>query len=179
MIILERPGIMIYKFYKILIFITVSIFFTNHAFSETKLLGTEKNWKAYSTQIDKTKTCFITSEPIKTEGNFNKNNRGKPYVFVTNIKNGTNHEVSIKAGFNFKKNKDVIFDVDGKKTKLFPVDDRAWSESTKIDRFLVQSMRKGRKLVVTGISTPGNKISDTYSLSGFTKALRLIDKSCS
>jgi hypothetical protein len=40
-------------------------------------------------------------------------------------------------------------------------------------------MRKGKKLVVTGISSPGNKIVDTYSLSGFTKALRLIDKSCS
>ena len=59
------------------------------------------------------------------------------------------------------------------------VDDRAWSESTKVDRFLVQSMRRGQKLIVTGISTPGNKIIDTYSLSGFTKALRLIDKSCS
>ena len=174
-----RFRIMIYKFFKILLFITVSIFFTTHAFSETKLLGTEKNWKAYSTKIDKTKTCFITSEPIKTEGKFNKDNRGKPYVFVTNIKNGTNHEVSIKAGFNFKKNKDVIFDVDGNKTKLFPVDDRAWSESTKVDRFLLQSMRRGQKLIVTGISTPGNKIIDTYSLSGFTKALRLIDKSCS
>ena len=158
---------------------TVSIFFTTHAFGDTKLLGKEKYWKAYSTELDKTKTCFITSEPIKTEGKFNKDNRGKPYVFVTNIKNGTNHEVSIKAGFNFKKNKDVIFDVDGNKTKLFPVDDRAWSESTKVDRFLVQSMRRGQKLIVTGISTPGNKIIDTYSLSGFTKALRLIDKSCS
>ena len=170
---------MIYKFYKIFMFIILSILFANQAFSETKLLGTEKYWKAYSTKLDKTKTCFITSEPIKTEGEFNKDNRGKPYVFVTNIKNGTNHEVSIKAGFNFKKNKDVIFNVDGKKTKLFPVDDRAWSESTKIDRFLVQSMRKGKTLIVIGTSTPGNKIIDTYSLSGFTKALRLIDKSCS
>ena len=67
---------MIYKFYKILLFMTMSIFFTTHAFSETKLLGTEKYWKAYSTKIDKTKTCFITSEPIKTEGKFNKDNRG-------------------------------------------------------------------------------------------------------
>ena len=174
-----RFGKMIYKFNKILMFITVSILFTTHALSETKLLGTEKNWKAYSTKLDEVKTCFITSEPIKTEGKFNKENRGKPFVFVTNIKNGTNHEVSIKAGFNFKKNKDVIFNVDGKKTKLFPVDDRAWSESTKIDRFLVQSMRKGKTLKVTGTSTPGNKIIDTYSLLGFTKALRLIDKSCS
>ena len=170
---------MFYKFYKILIYLVVSIYFANPVFGETKLLGTEKYLKAYSTKLDKTKTCFITSEPIKSEGKFNKKNRGKPYVFVTNIKNGTSHEVSIKAGFNFKKNNDVIFNVDGKLTKLFPVDDRAWSESSKIDRLLVQSMRKGKKLKVTGTSTPGNTIIDTYSLSGFTKALRLIDKSCS
>ena len=40
-------------------------------------------------------------------------------------------------------------------------------------------MRRGKKLMITGVSTPGNKIIDTYSLLGFTKALRLIDKSCS
>ncbi len=154
-------------------------FVSKISFAETSLLGSEKNWRAYSTKKGNSKTCFITSEPIKTEGKFNKDNRGKPYVFVTNIKGGSTHEVSIKAGFNFKRNKDVIFDVDGKKTNLFPVDDRAWSESSKIDRFLVQSMRKGKLLKVTGTSTPGNKIVDTYSLLGFTKALRLIDKSCS
>ena len=155
------------------------ILFSNFVSGQTKLLGVEKNWNAYTTKLNKNKTCFITSEPIKTTGKFNKNNRGEPYVFVTNTKGGSNHEVSIKAGFNFKRNKDVIFDVDGKKTKLFPVDDRAWSESSKIDRFLVQSMRRGKTLTIIGTSTPGNKIIDTYSLSGFTKALRLIDKSCS
>ena len=80
---------------------------------------------------------------------------------------------------NSVEHKDVIFNIDGKKTKMFPVDDRAWSESSKIDRLLVQAMRKGKTLIITGTSTPGNKIIDTYSLSGFTKALRLIDKSCS
>ena len=77
---------MIYKLYKILIYIVISTVLTNQALSETKLLGTEKYWKAYSTKLDKAKTCFITSEPIKTEGNFNKGNRGKPFVFVTNTK---------------------------------------------------------------------------------------------
>ncbi len=163
----------------LLTFLSLSLFFSNVVFAETKLLGSEKYWKAYSTKIKKSKTCFITSEPIKTIGQFNKNNRDKPYVFVTNTKGSSHHEVSIKAGFNFKRNKDVIFNVDGKKTKLFPVDDRAWSESPAKDRFLVQSMRKGKKLIVTGTSTPGNIIIDTYSLSGFTKVLRLIDKSCS
>ena len=167
------------KSFTFLICFFSTVLFSNLVFGETKLLGAEKKWNAYATKLNKNKTCFITSEPIKTSGKFNQKNRGKPYVFVTNTKGGSNHEVSIKAGFNFKRNKDVIFDVDGKKTKLFPVDDRAWSESSKIDRFLVQSMRRGKILTVTGTSTPGNKIIDTYSLSGFTKALRLIDKSCS
>ena len=169
----------IYTRFAFLICFFSTALFSNLVFGETKLLGTEKKWNAYTTKISKNKTCFITSEPVKTTGKFNKNNRGEPYVFVTNTKGGSSHEVSVKAGFNFKRNKDVIFDVDGKKTKLFPVDDRAWSESSKIDRFLVQSMRRGKTLTISGISTPGNKIVDTYSLSGFTKALRLIDKSCS
>ena len=163
----------------ILVLFTFTFSFSNVVSAETKLLGSKKYWKAYSTKMKKSKTCFITSEPIKTVGEFNKENRGKPYVFVTNTKGGANHEVSIKAGFNFKRNHDVIFNVDGKKTKLFPVDDRAWSESSKTDRYLVQSMRKGKKLIITGTSSPGNKVIDTYSLSGFTKTLKLIDKSCS
>ena len=163
----------------LLTFVLLTFSFSNIVSAETKLLGSKKYWKAYSTKMKKSKTCYITSEPIKTVGKFNKENRGKPYIFVTNTKGGANHEVSVIAGFNFKRNHDVIFDVDGKKTKLFPVDDRAWSESSKQDRYLVQSMRKGKKLIVTGTSSPGNKVVDTYSLSGFTKALKLIDKSCS
>ena len=112
------------------LFLISSIFLSKISFAETILLGSEKNWKAYSTKKDKSITCFITSEPTKTVGKFNKDNRGKPYVFVTNIKGGSTHEVSIKAGFKFKRNIDVICDVDGKKTNLFPVDDRAWSESS-------------------------------------------------
>ena len=50
---------MIYKFYKILIYIVVSIFFIAQAFGETKLLGTEKYWKAYSTKLEKTKICMF------------------------------------------------------------------------------------------------------------------------
>ena len=59
------------------------------------------------------------------------------------------------------------------------VEDRAWSESTKIDRNLVKQMKKGKELIVSGFSERGNLIKDTYSLSGFTKALAIIDKNCS
>ena len=96
---------MIYKFYKILMIITVSIFYNSCLVKQNCCY--RKILEGLFNKIDKQKPVLLL-EPIKTEGKFNKDNRGKPYVFVTNIKNGTNHEVSIKAGFNFKKNKDVF-----------------------------------------------------------------------
>ena len=163
---------------KLLIFLTL-FFHCSVIYAKTKSIGSFKAWKAYTSMIEKNKTCFIASEPNKSTGKYERKNRGKTYVFVTNVKGSTNHEVSVVAGFNYKKNSEVIFTIDGQKTKMFPVEDRAWSESSKIDRSLARLMKKGKELTVTGISSPGNFIKDYFSLSGFTKALALIDKSCS
>ena len=163
---------------KILLSLVLIISFVNYPLAKTKFIGTHKDWTAYSNKEKNSKTCFIASEPIKSSGKYNKNNRGKTYVFVTNVKNGTSHEISVVAGFNYKKNTKVKFSVDKNTTLLFPVDDRAWSESPKIDKLLVRKMKKGNKLIIEGTSSPGNIIIDHYSLSGFTKALSLIDKNC-
>jgi len=165
--------------YKILLLMVLMISFVNKPFAKTKFIGTHKDWTAYSNNEKNGKTCFIASEPLKSSGDYNKSNRGKTYVFVTNVKNGTNHEVSVVAGFNYKKNTKVKFTVDKHTTLLFPIDDRAWSESPKVDKILVRKMKKGNKLIIKGTSSPGNVVTDHYSLSGFTKALSLIDKNCS
>lgn len=164
---------------KILLSLVLIISFVNNPLAKTKFIGTHKDWTAYSNKEKNSKTCFIASKPLKSSGKYNKNNRGKTYVFVTNVKNGTSHEISVVAGFNYKKNTKVKFSVDKNTTLLFPVDDRAWSESPKIDKLLVRKMKKGNKLIIEGTSSPGNIIIDHYSLSGFTKALSLIDKNCS
>ena len=165
--------------YKILLSTVLIISFVKNPLAKTKFIGTHKDWTAYSNKEKDGKTCFIASEPLKSSGKYNKSNRGKTYVFVTNIKNGSSHEISVVAGFNYKKNTKVKFTIDKNTTLLFPIDDRAWSESPKIDKILVRKMKKGNKLIIEGISSPGNTIIDHYSLSGFTKALSLIDKNCS
>ena len=145
-----------------------------------KKIATIKSWEAYTTKIDKNKACYILSNPKKTDSKFKISKRGKTGIFVTNYKNGSMHEISVVAGFAFKKQTKVYFKIDGKKTEMVAVvEDRAWSESTKIDRKLVKEMKKGKELVVSGFSERGNLIQDTYSLSGFTKALSIIDKNCS
>ena len=164
---------------KILFLLSLIILFASSAYAKTKFIGTHKDWTAYSNNEKNGKTCFIASEPLKSSGKYDKSNRGKTYVFVTNVKNGSTHEVSVVAGFNYKKNSKVKFIVDKNTTLLFPIDDRAWSESPKVDKILVRKMKKGNKLIIEGISSPGNLVTDHYSLSGFTKALSLIDKNCS
>ena len=165
--------------YKILLSTVLIISFVKNPLAKTKFIGTHKDWTAYSNKEKDGKTCFIASEPLKSSGKYNKSNRGKTYVFVTNIKNGSSHEISVVAGFNYKKNTKVKFTIDKNTTLLFPIDDRAWSESPKVDKILVRKMKKGNKLIIEGTSSPGNTITDHYSLSGFTKALSLIDKNCS
>ena len=164
---------------KFLLSVVLVISFVSNPLAKTKFIGTHKDWTAYSNKEKNGKTCFIASEPLKSSGKYNKSNRGKTYVFVTNIENGTIHEISVVAGFNYKKNTKVKFTIDKNTTLLFPIDDRAWSESPKIDKILVKKMKKGNKLIIEGTSSPGNTITDHYSLSGFTKALSLIDKNCS
>ena len=167
------------KIISLLVVISFSIIFNiANASIKIKELGKSKSWFAF-TKMGKDKSCYIFSEPNKTTGNFDRKNRSKAGIFVVNTKGGVKYEVSVSAGFKFKHRTPIIFDVDGKKTIFFSNEETAWSESAKVDRLLVQSMRKGRKLKVTGTSSLGNKIVDIYSLSGFTKALRLIDKDCS
>lgn len=151
---------------------------TSPSWSKTKIIGKHKFWTAYVNSDKNIKTCFIASEPKRSDGKYDKSNRGKTYVFVTNIKGSTNHEVSVVAGFNFKKNSEVKFIIDKKTTILFPLEDRAWSESQKVDKILVRNMKKGNNLIIESVSSPGNVINDYYSLSGFTKTLSLIDKNC-
>ena len=124
--------------YKILLSSVLIISIVNNPQAKTKFIGTHKDWTAYSNKEKNGKTCFIASEPLKSSGKYKKSNRGKTYVFVTNVKNGSSHEISVVAGFNYKKNTKVKFTIDKNTTLLFPIEDRAWSESPKVDKILVR-----------------------------------------
>ena len=43
---------------------------------------------------------------------------------------------------------------------------------------MIYAMKKGIKLIVTGVSTRGTKTVDTYTLTGFTAAYNKLTKDC-
>ena len=87
-------------------------------------------------------------------------------------------EVSFIAGYAFKKDSSVEVSIGDEAFKLFTQGDGAWAPDKEADAALVAAMIKGRGMVVKGISSRGTKTMDTYSLSGFTKAYKAINKAC-
>ena len=72
----------------------------------------------------------------------------------------------------------VLLEVGGTKFELFAKDDSAWARTSDIDRAIVGALAKEKQAVVKASPRKGHATADTYSLSGFSKALGLIDKAC-
>ena len=140
-------------------------------------LGDFSDWSAFKFTENNNVTCFIASEPTKAEGNYSR--RGDIHAMVTHRPSENRvDEVSIQAGYTYQENAAVEVAVGRMKVKLFTQGESAWAVSKETDQKLVEAMSKGSPLVVRGISARGNETTDTYSLSGFTKAYQTIKKAC-
>jgi len=147
--------------------------------AKTEELSSFRDWQVYKQETDAGRVCFISSVPKKLFGNYDRNNRGETRVFVSHGPGrGERNVVSILAGYNYKKQSDVKFSIDGKSSTFLTLGNRAWADSPADDQRLIKAMKRGAKLVVTGTSSRNNKTIDEYSLSGFTKAKNYLDRAC-
>ena len=142
-----------------------------------KFLGAFKSWEANTSKVGGGRVCYMSGLPKKTEGKYKK--RGEASVIVTHWpKRKRFHEVSIVAGYTYKKDSKVELVIDGTTFDLYTDADRAWRYSAREDRELVQAMRKGSNMVIKGVSARGTRTIDSYSLRGFTAAHKAINKAC-
>ena len=143
----------------------------------TRLIGTFKDWSAHQYAEKKGRVCYMHSRPKKSEGDYTK--RGDTYIQVTHrVSDRTRNEVSVTAGYTYKKGSSVAMVIDGTKFTLFTDADTAWGADSNVDNSLVTAMKAGSRMVVKGTSARGTLTTDTYSLAGFTAAHNAIDKAC-
>ena len=151
------------------------------AIVESKLIGEYGSGKAWSARIAESggqKICFMSSNPIATSPD--NLNRGSAALMITNMPDEKIfNEPSIQAGFPFKLGSDAIITIGNSTHKMFTAGEGAWIEDGKLEKKIIIQMKKGAKVKVKSISTRNTKITDTYSLIGFTKALEAINKACS
>ena len=147
----------------------------------------KKDWSIFEATNENGKVCWIVSQPTKStarrDGKTVEVNRGDIFLMVAvrkadNVKN----EVSFLAGYPFKEGSkvEVVVNSSGGANKfgLFTSGENAWTSSPQEDDKLTRAFRAGRDAQVTGESRRGTTTIDTFSLSGFTAAIKAAQDRC-
>jgi hypothetical protein len=136
-----------------------------------------KDWSAFTSGEGGGMTCFMSSQPLRDEGNYT--NRGSIYTFVTHRPSeGRVGEVNIKPGYTYQEGSFVEVSIDGREFRLVTNGGNAWPHDPETDRDMIQAMIRGSTMIIRGTSARGTLTTDTYSLLGFTNAYEAISQAC-
>lgn len=142
-----------------------------------KQLGTFGPWSAHALVEASGKTCYMYGEPDSSRGKYKR--RDETYIQITHrLAEGARNQVSVTAGYTYRRGSEVEIDIDGRTFALFTDADTAWTRERRDDAALVAAMKAGRAMIVRGTSARGTLTTDTYSLNGFTAAHTAIGKAC-
>lgn len=150
--------------------------------SKKTLLGSYNAWDAFRADYeDGSHACFILSRPSDWRASRSNVRRGQIYLSVSHYpEQKRRNEVNVVIGYTFEDGSEVKAEIDGKTSfGLFTIGDAAWSyDDTEADAEMINAMKAGVNLVITGTSNRGTTTTDTYSLSGFTAAYNAISNAC-
>ncbi len=141
-------------------------------------LGTFTDWRAHS-YVENGKVCNMWSRPTKHEEQGRP--RGEIYAFVTHRPGiNTRAEVSFQMGYTVDPSKPITITIGSRKFEGYSEDGRqaVFVAQDVAENGLINAMRRGARMTVQAVSQRGTPTKDTYSLSGFTAALRAIDAAC-
>ncbi len=164
---------------KILYIIGIIISFTliPSAYAQSaKVVATFNDWQVHV--FGEKKICFITSQPVKKVLS-EKGTRGQIVFYITNWpKDKVHNEISVKIGYPFKDGHKPVVKIDDQSFNFVSKQDKAFVEKTEQEGQLIEAMKKGKNMIVTGESSKGKISTDTYSLTGLSKALEELNKLC-
>ena len=143
------------------------------------LLGQYGDWGAYWAPSGTNKVCFVLAKPSATQTTPPNRPRNPIYFFVAsrpaeNVRN----EVSVMIGYPFRSGADATVEVGSAKFAMNTQSDGAWIKNVAEEARLIEIMRKGAELTVTGTSTKGTQSVDRYSLKGLGQALDRTSQEC-
>lgn len=152
------------------------------ALAQTRI-DAKKDWAIFEAGSGAQKVCWIVSQPTGTKatkgGKEVSVNRGDIFLMVS-VRPGdkVKNEVSFLAGYPFKGGSKVKISVGSKNFELFTDGENAWTTSGDSDNRLTAAFRAGADAQVEGLSSRGTTTRDTFSLSGFTAALKAAQDRC-
>jgi len=144
---------------------------------EVTLLEKFKDWSAYAA-TGSPKVCFAVAKP--TDSNPKKIKRGPIFFYISRWP-GDNvmDEISVKMGYPFSEGAKTTLTIGTAKFELFTKEEGAFVEKPDMDTKIIEAMKAGSTMKITGKSARGTATSDVYSLNGLSDALERAAKECS
>ena len=144
---------------------------------EIKKVGKFKDWETIVVTDGVKKLCFAQSKPVLQSP---KKNPREARLFISfRPADKIKDEVSITSGYQYNAQNSITAK-SGKNKIKFDVkkENFAWIGDTGLERKMVNVMKKGSRIMITGYNQSGSQTIDHYSLMGFTKAYNTAKKSC-
>ena len=144
---------------------------------ELKKIGKFKDWETLVLIKDSGLTCFVQTKPVLQSP---KTNKREARLFVSfRPSDKVTDEISITSGYEFNSQNSILA-TSGKKKYKFDIaqDGFAWISSNKVEKKMINTMKKGSRIMITAYNKSGSQTIDHYSLLGFTKAYNTAKKSC-
>jgi hypothetical protein len=170
------------RFSPFVIVATVSLFAASQALADSpEKLGDFKNWSAYKSGSGDSEVCYALSIPKLSEPS--KIKRDAIYFLINDWPDRkAKSEPEIVPGYQYKDGSKVTVTVGPNKFEFFTKNEEgaggAWVEEQSDETRLVEAMRKGAEIIVTGVSRRGTTTHDTYSLAGLSGALDKAHEAC-
>lgn len=144
---------------------------------QPRLMATYGDWEVYVFYEGDNKVCYMASQPKLQQGDYTK--RGDPFALITDRPAENTRDVfSYITGYTYKAGSEAVVSIDGTEFALFTQDETAWAPDADTDKKLAAAIREGSKMVVTGTSARGTLTTDTFSLSGSSKAYERMSDEC-
>lgn len=143
------------------------------------LLGQFGEWGAYTANSGGKKICYALAKPTSSATEPPNRPRDPAYTFIsTRPTENVRNEISIVIGYPFKAGFEANVDIGSAKYAMYTQGDGAWIKNAAEEARMVDTMRRGADMIVTGESGRGTKSTDRYSLKGLGQALDRVAQEC-
>ena len=152
---------------------------TAAAGGQPTLLGQFGDWGAYTANSGGRTLCYAIAKPSSQATQPAGRPRDPAYIFIaTRPAENVRNEISVIIGYPFKPGFEASVDIGSAKYAMFTQADGAWVKNPAEEARMVDAMRKGSDLVVSGESGKGTKSTDRYTLRGLGPALDRVAQEC-
>ena len=152
--------------------------FTSLNAQEIKKIGKFKDWETIVVTDETAKLCFAQSKPVLQSP---KNSIREARLFISfRPSEKISDEISITSGYEYNVQNTILAKSGKNKIKFdMSKDNFAWIANNKVEKKMINVMKKGSRIMITGYNKSGSQTIDHYSLMGFTKAYNSAKKNCS